>query len=131
MPTFKCNFCGVEKTLVAKPRGKVCSKCRSKAYPAPRLGKGKGEHLSKNGYIVDCSGSKMTYCHRTLMEKIIGRPLKSHEVVHHINRDKTDNRIENLKLFSSHKEHFNSHPEKLETLRANAKKAADIRWGNI
>ncbi len=34
------------------------------------------------------------------MEKIIGRYLQRKEVVHHINENKLDNRVENLKLFS-------------------------------
>jgi hypothetical protein len=45
--------------------------------------------------------------HRLVMEKMIGRLLKPSEVVHHKNRDKTDNRPENLVLFGNHKDHSN------------------------
>ena len=36
--------------------------------------------------------------HRYIMESHIGRKISFNEVVHHINGDKTDNRIENLEI---------------------------------
>lgn len=43
--------------------------------------------------------------HRIVMEKHIGRYLNKGEVVHHINGDIKDNRIENLRLYSSPGQH--------------------------
>jgi endogenous inhibitor of DNA gyrase (YacG/DUF329 family) len=54
-------------------------------------------------------GKKSQYRYRLVMEKHLGRPLEPNEVVHHINGDPTDDRIENLTLCVSNATHITTH----------------------
>lgn len=59
----------------------------------------------KRGYVME---------HRLVMSNILGRPLLSHENVHHRNGDRTDNSSDNLELWSTLQPYGQRIDEKLE-----------------
>lgn len=93
--------------------------------------------IMAKGHPNACKSGMMKR-HRFLMAKKIGRPLKIDEVVHHINGNHKDNRIQNLKLMT-HAEHnrlhriayLKKHPIKIKThcLRGHKKSAVGTYKG--
>lgn len=75
-----------------------------------------GRKKTKNGYIQlrmpfhpFCNKDGYIYEHRIVVEKHLRRYLKLHEVVHHLDGNRANNQIRNLKLFSSNKDHYVFH----------------------
>ena len=126
MITKICLICGKEfKVFPCRQNSaKYCScKCR---YESKR-GKKRPEHsekmkgsnnprykgrLNHSGYILIFQPNhpfrkmgRYIFEHRLIVEKHLNRYLKPTEAIHHINGIKTDNRIENLYLFSTRYSH--------------------------
>jgi hypothetical protein len=103
-----CANCG---ELFQRPHGKARAYCsiacsaaaRSKGMQAgasPLEPRQDGKGLSTHGYVYVRVDGKKILQHRLVVEQMIGRKLESWERVHHKNGDRTDNRPENLELWS-------------------------------
>ena len=69
--------------------------------------------------------------HILVVEKFIGRFLTEKEVVHHINRNPKDNRIENLMLFPNNSKHLKFHQKVRQFGFTNPiLKEINERWNN-
>ena len=67
-----------------------------------------GKHVDRLGYVQvwkpEHPNARMAgyiHEHRLVMSEHLGRPLKSHENVHHKNGNRADNRLENLELWTT------------------------------
>jgi endogenous inhibitor of DNA gyrase (YacG/DUF329 family) len=122
-----CDWCG---KAVYKPQSKInahnfCSAaCRNQwlgKYNAEVInvaGHSKGHkarHLTELNTrrnplcrIAENPKAVKSSAYRSIIEKHIGRRLNGNEIVHHINGNRLDNRIENLKIMS-HSEHTRLH----------------------
>ncbi len=59
------------------------------------------------------------HAHRRVMEEHIGRPLRSDEIVHHIDRNRHNNAIENLQIVTA-EEHARIHAREMQAARKSA-----------
>jgi hypothetical protein len=118
---------GTRRSLSAETRmkmslshiGKTLSDITKKKLSEAKKGKrtGKQSHKFINGrhmargyvFVLDnehpYNNSGYVLEHRIVMEKHIGRYLRAEETVHHINEDRSDNRLENLMLFPNKQSH--------------------------
>ena len=97
----KCHFNGLNGYGHTKPHNNGYTSVYCPDHPRART----------DGYVM---------LHTVVMERHIGRFLKRDEVVHHINHDRSDNRIENLLLMNK-KDHMAMHMKERHQTRRNEK----------
>lgn len=106
---LECAFCGETFT---KPYAYVkdVNYCSQQCFHAHRSIAGMySERGSKLTALVDRTKiRKLSRQARKVVEES-GIELNHGQVVHHINGDKSDNRVENLRVFDSHNEHMRFH----------------------
>lgn len=81
-----------------------------------------GRTLGVDGRPMVRVNGKYVLEHRHLISEKIGRPLAPKEVVHHKNKDISDNRIENLELLKSQSVHVAQHNRDRRGIKLNRKK---------
>lgn len=128
-----CGVCSELFSIKRNVPAKYCSdKCRSLAryrkltnYPikSPRIRSEYGNgYINKLGYRVIYrehpnanKRTKIILEHIFIKSQELGRPMRKGETVHHINGIRSDNRVENLELFTSRHPSGVRHEDKLKS----------------
>jgi hypothetical protein len=126
-PKHRCQSCATIASQTGRKRSKESKKKMSDAQR--KNNNGGVRHNQCGGYkqvIVDeyhprkkdRKGGNYILEHILIVEKNIGRFIEQHELVHHIDKNKQNNNIENLHLFSGkdHKESRQMHNAAHESL---------------
>lgn len=120
--TVQCTNCGISverlKSKLGRFKNNFCgSGCCKKYYSGERHPMHKGGNINPDGYMrISVAGVSMLE-HRYVVEQHIGRKLTSEEHVHHLDENKLNNDISNLKIVTNSEHQKVYHPRNLTKLR--------------
>lgn len=140
-----CAQCGTEISVKpSQAHRQFCSKrCEADhkiVRPTGRIHNGRPVRINNFGYVLvwepehpNKSIGGWILEHRLIVEQALGRYLTTEEQVDHINRDKTDNRIENLQVLDASTHSIKTNAENLGALKVLRAKLAEYerRYGPL
>lgn len=107
---------GTSRYFLTKEMNKLGIPLRNRGHRVGKRSpnwKGGRRIIKKTGYVAlyrpdhpNSDGKGYIFEHRLVMSEYLGRPLTDSEIVHHKNRHKSDNRIENLELCDDQSAHM-------------------------
>lgn len=120
----ECPVCGY--TMVHS-----CRRCASRRSHAAMIAPEGFLHKTQGRMLIRAPDGRTMYRARLVVEQHLGRRLASDEHVHHINGDKLDDQLENLRVMSPSehsKLHANNRQPLTEAMRANIRAGSRARW---
>ena len=116
----RCAACGkkidVPPSRLKKNPNRVCMKCALSGKTVQRgskmVAKDGERRIDANGYIRVKHRGRWLFEHRLVMAEKIGRPVRRGEIVHHIDGNPLNNKIRNLVLCKSVRDHLDTHHAK-------------------